>query len=154
MSSIKSAAGGTAAELAKQIDRAETSPEETAAELDEPRMKKRWSFEFDYTDKRGRRWRGEFTNKILSIDDINRVGTIRAGACNYAPITSLDLATINNAETLAHLTVSLVKRPTWAADLGALHDPEVLAKLYQEVSSHEEIFHGHRSDPAAGPGGA
>lgn len=142
----------TADELKKEFDGQGKSPEETAAELDEPRMKKEWTFHFHYEDQVGRRWDGDFTNRILSLDDINRVGTIRAGSCNYAPIAALDTATIVNSEQLAHLTVSLIKRPQWAANLGELLDPEILARLYREVSSHEEIFFGRGPDQKAGAG--
>lgn len=153
MSGIASAAK-TAEELKKELDGQGKSPEEAAAELDEPRLKKEWTFRFSYEDGAGRKWEGEFTNKILTINDVNRVGAIRAGSCNYAPVLSLDMATLANSEQLAHLTVSLIKRPQWAADLGELLDPEVLNRLYQEVSSHEEIFRGRKPDPQAGAGRA
>lgn len=151
MSGIGSAAK-TAEELKKELDGRGQSPEEIAADLDEPRLKKEWSFHFHYKDPIGRVWDGDFTNRILSLDDINRVGTIRAGSCNYAPLASLDMATLANSEQLAHLTVSLVKRPKWAANLGELLDPEVLNRLYQEVSSHEDIFRGRGPDQASGAG--
>lgn len=152
MSSFKSAAK-TAEELKEELDGKEQSPEEQVAELDEPRLKERWTFEFAYTDRRGREWKGEFENQILSIDDVTRVGTIRAASCANAPIESLDMATLQNAEALAHLSVSLIKRPKWAAQLGKLKDGEILRRLYGEVSSHEDIFHGRGPDQEAGASG-
>lgn len=152
MSGIASA-GKTAEELKNELDGKEQSPNETTAELDEPRMKEEWTFPFRYEDHVGRVWEGDFTNRILSVDDINKVGTIRAGVCGNAPIDALDMSTLDNAEMLAHLTVSLIKRPKWATELGKLKDPEILRRLYVEVSSHEDIFHGRRQDPEAGEGG-
>jgi hypothetical protein len=152
MSGVGTAAR-TAAELQEEMETAEKAPEETAAELNEPRLKEEWAFDFHHVDRVGREWKGSFKNQILSIDEINQVGVWRARLCGNVPIDALDAATLDNAERLAHLTVSLKKRPDWAADLGKLKDPEILKKLYQEVSSHEDIFHGRGQDPAVGDGG-
>lgn len=151
MSGISSAAK-TAEELKAELDGQEESPEETTAELDEPRMKEEWTFPFLYQDPVGRVWKGDFTNRILSIDQINQVGVIRAGLCGNVAITALDPATYDNSEMLAHLTVSLTKRPKWAAELGKLKDPEILGRLYKEVCSHEDTFHGRTENQRTGVG--
>ena len=151
MSGINSAAK-TADELKAELEGKEQAPEEVVAELDEPRMKEEWTFHFHYKDKVGRIWKGDFTNRILTIDQVNQVGVIRAGLCGNLPIMALDAATLDNSEMLSHLTVSLVKRPKWAASLGKLHDPELLRALYAEVSSHEDFFHGRAQDSEAGSG--
>ncbi|MBT8430088.1 MAG: hypothetical protein KJN79_09280 [Gammaproteobacteria bacterium] len=148
------AAGKTAEEIKDELDKKEASPEEQVADLSEPRLAEKWTFAFKYTDRRGRKWAGEFENQILSIDDVTRVGTIRAASCGNAPLEALDMATVQNAEALAHCTVSLIKRPKWAAQLGRLKDGEILRRLYQEVSSHEDIFHGRGEDQEAGLAGA
>jgi hypothetical protein len=151
MSGINSAAK-TAEELKAELEGNEQSPQEAVAELDEPRMKEEWKFRFRFEDQVGRVWEGDFTNRILTIDQVNQVGVIRAGLCGNLPIIALDAATLDNAEMLAHLTVSLTKRPKWARELGKLHDPEILRALYLEVSSHEDIFHGRGSDTETGAG--
>jgi hypothetical protein len=152
--SIADAAAQSAEEIKKEITKGgEKSPDEQVADLDEPRLKEDWTFPFSYTDLVGREWKGEFTNRILSVDQINQVGVIRARLCGNAPIDALDMTTLNNAEAHAHLTVSLIKRPKWAVDLGKLKDPEILRRLYVEVSSHEDIFHGREPHQAAGAGG-
>lgn len=152
MSGMDSAAK-TAEEIKEELSGGEKSPEETVAELDEPKMKEEYTFDFNYMDVVGREHSGKFTNKILSIDQINQVGVIRAGVCGNVPIAALDNSTLDNSEMLAHLTVSLTKRPKWAAQLGALKDPEILRRLYVEVSSHEDTFHGRGEDQKAGAGG-
>lgn len=152
MSGMNTAAK-TAEEIKAELTGGEESPTETVAELDEPRMKEEWTFPFLYKDGCGRVWKGDFTNRILSIDQINQVGVIRARLCGNAPITALDPATFDNAEMLAHLTVTLTKRPKWAAELGKLKDPEILQRLYKEVCVHEDTFHGRGQDTEAGGGG-
>jgi hypothetical protein len=152
MSGMNSAAKGVE-ELSKELSGGEESPEEVVAELDEPRMKEEYTFDFKYVDKRGRPWAGEFTNRILDLNQISEVGVLRARHCGGLPIETLDPATFDNSEMLAHCTTSLIKRPKWAANLGKLKDPALLRALYVEVTSHEDIFLGRGQDQEAGEGG-
>ncbi len=147
-------AAQTADEIKADLDGKEESPEKAVEKLGDPRMRDEWGFPLDYTDLAGRTWKGKFINRILTIDQINQVGVIRAKLCGNLPIDSLDVSTLDNAEMLSHLTVSLAKRPDWALKLGELKDPGLLRAIYVEVSSHEDMFHGRKKDPQAGAGGA
>jgi len=136
---------------------AEETPEQRYERLEsDPKMKVEYKFEFDYTDKRGKRWHGEFTNRILSYRMKSRVGAIRAQMGGGMPMESLDLATLDVNEKIAHLTISLVSRPPWAAGdkLSELYDPEILDRIYAEVAAHEARFHGRDKAQAAGADGA
>jgi hypothetical protein len=140
-------------EIHDELHKEGESPEEIVAELDDPKLKEEYTFELNYVDGRGRTYKGTFTNRILNLDQISEVGVLRAIKCGNIPLIALDVTTVDTAERLAHCTVSLVKRPKWAADLGKLRDPEILHLLYKEVSSHEDTFLGRGQDQEAGPGG-
>ena len=100
------------------------------------------TFTLDYTDRRGRKWSGEFRSHVLTIRERAQVGMVRAQlAAGMAPI-GLDAATLDLLEMQAHLAVALDTAPDWASDLGGLHDPAVLGAIYGEVAGHEARFHG------------
>jgi len=108
-----------------------------------------YTFTLDYVDPRGRRWSGRFTNHVLSVANACQVASIKAGLLGNRPLPSFDEDSRSLAEVLAHLTVSLIERPKWAANLGELYDDALLARLYQEVQTHEAAF---RSGVDAGGG--
>jgi len=114
------------------------------ADEDDPKTKEEYTFQFKYSNGRGKTWRGEFTNRIISMQDRQIIASLQAqwqGAMPHAAIDP-DLATFNFI--LAHLAVSLKlgKGTDWAKDLRALHDPDLIQALYEEVSLHEATFHG------------
>ncbi|MCU0913036.1 MAG: hypothetical protein MUC88_00560, partial [Planctomycetes bacterium] len=80
----------------------------------DPKMQPEYEFEIDYTDNRGKRWHGTFVNRILTYRMRTQVGTIRAQMNGGLPMEALDLNTLDMTEKVAHLTVSLGKRPPWA----------------------------------------
>ena len=128
----------------------EGTTEKTPQQNENPKMNKEYAFEFKYVDAHGKSWSGPFTNRILNYTDHSRVGAIKARLSGGVPFESLDPYTVNHNEKLAHLTISLTKRPKWAADLGELYDQKILDQLYTEVASHEAAFHGRSGDQAVG----
>jgi hypothetical protein len=128
--------------LKASIDKADEAP--TTDEVDEPKTKPEYPFNFDWTDGRGKRWQGEFVNKVLSLWDKRRVGIMRAQLAGLAPANAIDELTTEINLMLAHMTYSLVKRPPWAQNLGQLTDVRLLQEIYTEVVSHEATFHGWR----------
>lgn len=148
----KGTAVKSAEEIKREITSEERSPETEAEKLDEPRLKERYSFDFSYTDLRGRVWKGPFVNQILNGMDVCRVAVVRSRILGGVALESIDNYTFEHAERLAHLTVSLSERASWAEGdkLSFLYDPRIIAELYKEVASHEAIFHGREPDQKTG----
>lgn len=149
-------AASTPEQIKKQLEGGEKSPEERVSELDDPRLKPRWEFEFSYQDGRGRTWRGTFTNQILNVIETSRVAAIRSTMLGHAPVEAIDSWTFEHTERLAHMTVSLIRRASWAEGdkLGQLYDPVLIAELYRRVASHEAIFRGREPNQGIDPSGA
>jgi hypothetical protein len=143
-------------EIKNDLERKEESPEQKVEKLDDPKLKRDYEFKIDYTDGRGRRWKGPFTNRILNFDELSRVGIIKANLFGGMPIISFDAYTVDHNEKVSHLTVSLVSRPDWCegAKLTKLTDKDLLDAIYSEVASHEATFHGRGSDQEAGDSGS
>ena len=116
---------------------------------DDPKAKREWTFHFEGETFEGKTLKGSFTNRCLSTFDQIQVGVVRAQLCGNVPIDALDNQAWKLAERIAHMTLSLVKRPKWAAELGDLMDPLIIEKLYAEVASHEARFRRPQSDPGA-----
>jgi len=136
-----------ASELAAEIQG--KSAEEQTVEL-APKERREYSFNFEFKDDRGKTWKGPFTNQALSPNQKLQVGVLKAALLGRLPYESMDAYTREIAERIAHATVSLVKRPDWARELGDLMDENILHKLYEEVLSHEAMFHGRKPDQKEG----
>ena len=108
----------------------------------DPRGEKSYTFQLDYEDARGKKWAGQFTNKILNIHERQKVGTMRAMLSGGQPFDSLDELTSELNLMVAHLAFSLTEKPKWAANLRALEDYQLLQAIYEEVNSHESYFLG------------
>lgn len=143
------------------------SPEELKAEmegkgsverelkaLDDPRLAVEYTFTIKWTDPRGKVWKGEFTNRRLDFNDHSKVGALRAQMAYGAPEESLDRYTKDHNEKVAHMTISLIKRPKWAADLGELDYIDLRDVMYLEVARHEAIFQGRRTAETFGAVGS
>ena len=133
------------------------SPEAMKAEIegleksvtgDDHRLSREFTFDLHYTDRRGKVWDGRFTNQALNFTQIAQVGALMARMQGGLPNASFDEFTLDHNEKISHLTVSLTKRPKWAADLGDLFDKDLLDEIYKEVSLHEATFSGRRSPKA------
>ena len=125
----------------EQVEEPEEKPEKPDEKL---KMEKEYTFDFDWTNPRGKRYKGKFTNRILTIGERQDVGLARARLTGGLPIDSFDAVTREINLIIAHLTFSLVKRPEWAQDLAQLHEVNLLQEIYMEVASHEAIFSGRK----------
>lgn len=124
-----------------------TSPDESSASPGaEPRLAPRFTFELDYRDDHGRRWRGTFTNKILTFELRARMGALRAQMCGGVPVESLDADTFALTRKIAHMTVSLEAKPDWC-DFWAMTDDKLLELIYAQVEGHELTFRGSAPAP-------
>lgn len=130
-------------ELKQQVATA-SLPEKPKEDPDkpDPRGEKKYVFQIEYTDARGKVWKGQFTNKILSIHERQQVGIMRSMLGAGQPVQSLDALTVELNLMVAHMSYSLVEKPEWAANLRSLEDPGVLQAIYTEVDSHESFFLG------------
>lgn len=139
---LKSAAQ-IVSELEGQADKAED-------ENIDPREAKEYTFDFSYTDARGKTWAGKFTNRILTIRQRRQVKVMKAQLSGGLSVASLDADVWEMNEMIAHLSVSLAKPvPEWARDLEALFDEQIVIKLYEEVALHEATFHGRDAADSA-----
>lgn len=129
--------------MKKQVDSL-ILPEKPKVDPDKPnpRSEKQYTFNVDYTDARGKVWKGSFTNKILSIHERQQVGVMRSMLGAGQPVQSLDQMTLELNLIVAHLTYSLTSKPPWADNLRTLEDPAILQAIYEEVDSHESHFLG------------
>lgn len=140
----------TEAELKKEVkensrkttslDKKETDPEH------DPKSYNEYTFDFDWTDGRGKVWKGKFVNKILTIGDKQSVGIMRARLADGLPVESIDPLTQEINLMVSHLAFSLKQRPKWAEDLLALNNVALLQEIYLEVASHEAIFLGYKAN--------
>lgn len=113
----------------------------------EARKSLRYTFDFDFVGKNGKRWEGRFTSVIPTIRTRQMIGALRAQMAGGLPPTALDDDTASINFVIAHLTFMLDEKesgfPAWAKDLRAIEDPDVLYALWNtEVQPHEATFLG------------
>lgn len=125
----------------------EDAPEE---DPDDPRGKIEYTFDLDYKDARGKTWRGAFTDKILTLRDRQGVEIIRARYHGGLSMEAFSQEAVERNLILAHLSYSIVKRPKWAEDLRALHDPGIVKDIFARSAEHEDFFLGWGPASAAG----
>jgi hypothetical protein len=136
----------TASEIAAGLQGRDVSePDPT----EDPKGQVEYTFQFRHTDPRGRVWAGSFTNRILNIRQRNQVKVIKAQLSGNTPISALDSDAWMTNEMIAHLAVSLTKKPEWARELQDLFDDAIVEKLYAEVVSHEATFSRRESDQSS-----
>lgn len=139
-------------ELTKRLEDLEHNEEAEMAKQREqdPKLNKKYPFKFEWTDGRGKVWKGDFINEVLSIRQRQMVGVLRARMAAGVPLDALDEMTQEINLMVAHMTYSLVERPEWANDLQALDDIRVIQELYGEVLAHEATFLGYRKPEVEG----
>lgn len=130
-------------DLKKEVEGSVSTKKEEPSPTEDPKSQKEYTFKFDWTNPVGKRYQGEFTNKILTIADKQNVGIMRARLGGGMPVESLDGLTIEINLMVSHMTFSLIKTPTWADDLRALIEHELIQEIYMEVASHEATFSGY-----------
>lgn len=106
----------------------------------DPRDEEEWSFHFDWQDSRGKRWVGDFVNKILSIGDQQKVAVFKSQLCGGQPLESMDSSILLVNAAVAHMSLSLIERPDWAKDLRKMKDVALILELFKKVDSHEARF--------------
>jgi hypothetical protein len=111
-----------------------------------------YPFSFEWKSPNGKVWKGEFVNKVLSIQDRQNKGIAMAKFAGGMPVESLDALTYEINIIVAHMMFSLVKFPEWAKDLRALHEIQLLQAIYEEVASHEATFFGFGKAQERGQG--
>ena len=130
-------------DLKKQVEEATQAPQtEPDPDAPDPRGEKKYTFQINYTDARGKVWKGQFVNHVLSIHERQQVGVMRSILGGGRPLESLDALTVEINLMVAHLMHSLDQRPEWAKNLRNLEDPGLLQAIYTEVDSHESFFLG------------
>jgi len=139
----------TASQLAAEVQG--TTEQDVVQDDVDPKDQREYTFEFDYTDARGKQWKDKFTNQILSIRQRQQVKIIKAQLGGGIAVSALDADIWTLNEMVAHMTVSLIKRPDWAKELTSLLDENLIEALYEEVASHEAQFHGREASVTAGP---
>ncbi len=92
------------------------------------------------------RFVGEFTNRVLSAGQRSMMGSAAAALAMGQPYESLDPFTREWNEMLAHMNLSLLKRPDWFKDLAGIMYPELVDLVYGEVVKHERMFRGLGGD--------
>ena len=133
---------------AKQQVQQTTVPQKDPKEL--ARLNELYSFTFDWTDARGRRYHGQFTNKVLTIGEKKLVGAMRARAAGNAPVEALLSHTVDLIYVTTWMEISLQDRPAWFKNIEQLHDENLVYRVWQEVTAHEDTFHGRDQSAAAG----
>lgn len=115
----------------------------------DPKDQEEYTFDFEWKNGSGKAWKGQFTNKILTIRERQLVGLLRARLAGGMPIEALDETTNDINLMVSHMSYSLVTKPDWAEDLTALTDVRLLTELYLEVLTHENHFCGYGSHKAS-----
>lgn len=129
-------------DVKQQIEQKTKDPEPKPT--DDPRAQERFTFQFRWTDPRGKVWDGAFTNKILSIRERQLAGSFRSVLAAGIAASVLDDYTNELNLIISHLKYSLVDHPEWAKNLQDLQDPRIAQALYEEVLAHEATFLGPR----------
>jgi len=110
----------------------------------DPRSKTPYTFQFSWSDERGKLWEGTFTTKILNVNEERMAGIMQAQLCGGVPYDNLDPYTLEIGFVISHLAFSLTERPKWYEKL--LERPDsflVLQAIMREVRSYEEWFRKH-----------
>ncbi len=113
-----------------------------AEAIDSAKMAEKYRFSIDHTSEGGRRYRGEFVNRILSIGDRRLVGIMRARQSAGVAVESLTLEEFHVINYSCWVTLSLEERPDWFTDMDKLLDPSAFNAVIKEVMAHEATFHG------------
>lgn len=119
-------------------------PKLTVPDLEEkvadPREKEEWTFLFEHTDGRKKKWAGRFTNKILNIGDLQSAARVQATLLAGNDIRSFSGGMLEMMNAQAHMMISLKERPEWAKNLTAIQDTELFFALWRKVVSHETHY--------------
>jgi hypothetical protein len=120
-----------------------------AAKADaDPKLQPEYTFAFRWTDLRGEEWSGTFTNRALTMAQKQEKYVLSATFRGGLPYEAFSPEQNSMNEAIAHMMMSLTKRPTWAKDLRSIEDENRLLAIYEEVVAHEAMFLGIRKPQA------
>lgn len=114
-----------------------------------PKASEEYAFVIDHTDGAGARRRGEFKNRILTIEQRMNLSLLQAKLTRNTPWEALDPEGQYLVTIIAHLTSSLVEKPAWFK-VSEMRDVKLLNAVYAEVAEHEAYFRGERPAQNAG----
>ena len=118
---------------------------------DDPRSHNPYTFQFEWTDTRGKKWTGSFTAHYPTPMDLMRSGVMQARMNGSTPKDALDPLSDEIAFIVSRLTYCLDKRPTWFKDPTAIIDGvPLLQAVYERVLDFEQFFREHGQ--ITGPG--
>ena len=117
-----------------------------------------------YSEADGRRYKGKFTSKKLSIRDIAALGVRKSqlnGGMHHDiahPGHGVDEQTDEFNNMIAHLEISIKEAPKWW-DLDEITDVSLIGSIYKEVIVFENTFlgrirSGEDDDDGSGEGGS
>lgn len=105
----------------------------------DPKSRDTYVFEIDMAFSDGERFKGSFTNKILTIEDKANVSLLMNRLANGIAFDLLDGEGQYLISVIAHLTYSLTEKPKWFDVTTMKHTPLINA-VFKEVTAHEEFF--------------
>lgn len=114
-----------------------------------PLASEEFVFFIEHVDGAGVRRKGEFKNRILTIEQRLNLSLLQARLTRNTPWDAIDPDGQYLANVISHLTVSLVMKPEWFKT-SELRDITLLNKVYAEVARHEAYFRGERTPQGAG----
>jgi len=144
----------TTDELRAQIEKdmnLETQLGEKEDPSKDPRAQNPYTFAFDWTDSRGKRWQGPFTTHYPTPQDYLSAGVMQARLTASTPKDSLDPLTDEIAFIISRLTFCLDDRPVWFQNpLAIIDGVPLLQAIYSEVMAFEQFFRVHGTTEKSG----
>jgi hypothetical protein len=114
--------------------------------------KERYQYHLRVETAYGKIYEGTFVNKILTGNEKMRAAEIAGRLRGGLAFEAIEPGRANYTEQMGWLLCSLDREslPSWAKDLGAIIDDEVVNALFEKAREHEKIFRRPRSDQKAG----
>jgi hypothetical protein len=122
---------------------------EASASTPSPMASEEYAFTIDHTDGAGVRRKGEFKNRILTIEQRLNISLLQAKLTRNTPWEALDPEGQYLTTVVAHLTSSLIEKPAWFK-VSEMRNVALLNLVYAEVARHESYFRGERPIEGAG----
>jgi len=137
--------------LREQVDAAHDEAEAPKADPKaDPKTARAYTFPFRFQSG-PHVYEGTFTNRVLTVGERMKVGTLFARITGGVAIEALPTDVTSLARAIAWMTYSLEgERPAWARNLAELADDGVIYALFAEVWSHQTTFLGraNNAEPA------
>ena len=116
------------------------SDKQNDAEEEKPELLPMTKFAIDFTDRKGKRWQGEFVYKVPTLGDMLRIANLKTAQLPAGSPWDANGAMLS--EMMCYLEVTLQKpRPKWWSP-HLFYSAEVLAKVYAEATGYADRFLG------------